>query len=303
VPRRSATALIGLTVLATLAFPASGAADTKTSAQVGAVVTEQSSPNVWLVEITWTSSCSGALPNTNWYGGHLYMIDTVTAERIYVGGVVDTSGHQTVTGKREWPAAAKKRVQHLIPELTIMCYQNSPLSGGPSVTVTGSPIVIPSIFGGGSGGGGGGGGFGGGGGSPTEPLAAGGCVLAVLGTNGADRLEGGAGHEVVIGFGGGDLMKAGDGHDCVVGGSGGDRIDGGRGDDRVTGGSGADLLVDRNGVNAFDAGAGKDSVFARNGARELVRCGSGKDRAQVDRRDRVRGCELVTYRGRIPEVR
>jgi hypothetical protein len=33
-------------------------------------------------------------------------------------------------------------------------------------------------------------------------------------------------------------------------------------------------------------------VRARNGRRELVVCGSGFDRAHVDRRDRVRGCEL-----------
>jgi Ca2+-binding RTX toxin-like protein len=294
--------LIGLIAFTALAWPSVSAADhIKTSAQVSAIVTKQKGTTLWVVEFAWTASCYGAEPGTEWYDGHLYMVDAETGERIYVGGVVNTEGRQTVTEKKEWWVSAKKRPQHLVPELTIGCFQNFPLHGGPDVTVTGNPIVVPPIFGDGTSGGGGGSG-GGAGGGPTEPLAAGGCVLALLGTDGADRLTGGEGHEVIVGFAAGDRIRALGGHDCAVGGPGRDRIDGGRGNDRLTGGTGRDVLVDRFGDNAFDAGSGKDSVYARNGSGDLVRCGPGRDHAQVDRRDRLRGCELVTYAGRIPEV-
>ncbi len=299
--RRRSIALIGLAALSALAWPQVSAANhIKTQAKVGAVVTEQKSANFWVVEITWTASCFGADPGTEWYDGSLYLVDAETGERIDTGGVVNTEGRQSVTETKTWWVSAKKRPQHLIPELTVGCFQNFPLHGGPDVIATGNPIIIPPRFETGAGGGGGSGG--GGGGGPTEPLAAGGCVLALLGTNGADTLTGGAGHEVIIGFASGDRIRAMDGHDCAVGGTGGDRIDGGRGNDRLTGGTGKDVLVDSSGVNVFDAGPGKDSVYARNGSRELVRCGPGNDLAQVDRRDRARGCELLTYSGRIPAV-
>lgn len=301
--RRLSIALFGLAALSALAWPQVSAANhIKTTAQVAAVVTEKKSATLWVVEITWSASCFGAEAGTEWYDGSIHLLDADTGERIDAGGVVNTEGRQTVTETKIWWVSAKKRPQHLIPELTVGCFQNFPLHGGPDVTATGAQIIIPPIFGNGAGGGGGGGGGGGPGGDPTEPLSAGGCVLALLGSNGADTLTGGAGHEVIIGFASGDLIKAMDGHDCAIGGTGGDRIDGGHGDDRLTGGTGKDLLVDRFGLNAFDAGPGRDSVFARNGARELVRCGPGNDRAQVDRNDRARGCELVTYRGRIPQL-
>jgi Ca2+-binding RTX toxin-like protein len=61
----------------------------------------------------------------------------------------------------------------------------------------------------------------------------------------------------------------------------------------LTGGRGADELVGGAGVNRYDAGAGNDVVNAANRRAELVSCGSGRDRAVVDRSDRVRGCERV----------
>jgi Ca2+-binding RTX toxin-like protein len=66
------------------------------------------------------------------------------------------------------------------------------------------------------------------------------------------------------------------------------------GSDRLTGGRGDDTLFGGPGVNHYDAGPGKDVVDARNGQRELVRCGSGRDQARVDRSDRVVGCEVVS---------
>jgi Ca2+-binding RTX toxin-like protein len=55
----------------------------------------------------------------------------------------------------------------------------------------------------------------------------------------------------------------------------------------------ANTLVGGPGFNRFDAGAGNDVINARNGRAELVSCGSGRDRARVDRSDRVRNCERV----------
>jgi hypothetical protein len=43
-------------------------------------------------------------------------------------------------------------------------------------------------------------------------------------------------------------------------------------------------------------GGGRDRVKARGGGRNVVRCGKGRDKAVVDRRDRVRGCEKVRRR-------
>jgi RTX calcium-binding nonapeptide repeat (4 copies) len=282
--------------LLTLGWPAPSPADhVTTSASVSAQVTERRSAGLWTVEIRWSATCRGAAPGTAWYDGDLYMIDVETGERMYVGAVVDTSGRASVSGRREWFASSRERPWVLKPELTIGCYENFPLHGGPDVTVTGNPVTIPPRFSGGSGGGGSGNGAGGGGGNqdPTEPLRPNGCLAAVLGTNRADRLEGGDDGDVMIGFAAGDRIRGLHGHDCLVGGTGGDRMDGGEGSDRLTGGGGGDRLVDRDGVNAFDAGPGNDFVDARNGARESVRCGSGVDRARVDSDDRLRGCEQV----------
>ena len=68
-----------------------------------------------------------------------------------------------------------------------------------------------------------------------------------------------------------------------------DKLRGGKGDDRVIGGTGKDLLT---------AGGGRDVVSSADGERDRVRCGRNRDRATVDRLDKVRGCEKVRVRGR-----
>ena len=102
---------------------------------------------------------------------------------------------------------------------------------------------------------------------------------------------------MIFGFGGNVRIRGRRDHDCLIGGSGNDRLYGERGNDRLTGGRGRDVLVGGRGRNAYDAGPREGLVNARNGKRELVRCGRGRDRARVDRRDRVRSCERVS-RGR-----
>jgi hypothetical protein len=113
---------------------------------------------------------------------------------------------------------------------------------------------------------------------PTPPRAAG---HTRRGTRHADRLAGGKGADVLIGLAGDDVLR---------GGAGADRLDGGAGDDRLIGGAGRDVLL---------GGRGRDRLEARDGTRDVIRCGSGRDVAVVDRRDAATGCERV-LRPRAP---
>jgi hypothetical protein len=292
--RRAIAPVLASIILAAsyLAVPAP-ADHLRTTGSVSAQVKELRGTDYWSVDIPWTAACTGAKPGTAWYGGALHMIDVDTGERHYVGGVVNTSGAASVSETREWAVSAIDRPQTLVPELTVGCYENFPLHGGPDIVATGAAILIPARLSGrrGGGGGGTGGGDGGGRNDPTRALGADGCRAAVIGTNGPDRLDGGQAGDVMVGFAAGDRLRGRAGHDCLIGGSGRDRLEGEEGDDRLTGGPGGDRLTDDKGTNAFDAGPGGDLVDARNGARETVRCGPGHDLVRADRRDRLRGCE------------
>jgi hypothetical protein len=100
-----------------------------------------------------------------------------------------------------------------------------------------------------------------------------------VGTSRADRLVGTDGPDELRGLGGNDRLSGLAGNDRLSGGAGNDRLTAGRGTDTLLGGSGSDVLS------------------ARDGRRDTVDCGSGRrDRAIVDRHDRVRGCERVSRR-------
>jgi Ca2+-binding RTX toxin-like protein len=287
--------LLACAAVLALLVPAASLADhIVTAGNVSARLKERRNTDFWTVEINWGGSCNGAAAGKAWFDGDIYMIDADTGERIYVGGVGSTSGERIVSGTRDWFVSSIERPRRLFPELTLTCYENFPLHGGREVVVTGSSVLIPQAF---SGGGGGGGGDFGSSGDPTDPLGSGGCSAAIVGTDDPDTLSGGGGGDVVLALGGGDRVNGGGGHDCLLGYAGGDVLRGQAGSDRLTGGRGADLLDGGPGVNAYDAGPGRDVVEARNGKRELVRCGSGRDRARVDRRDRVRACERVSRPG------
>jgi hypothetical protein len=96
------------------------------------------------------------------------------------------------------------------------------------------------------------------------------CANPLIGTPGADRITGGRGGDRIRGRGGDDVLRGGRGRDCISGGTGNDRIFG---------------------------GSGRDRISAVDGTRDFVNCGSGFDRARVDRRDVVRRCESVTRVG------
>ncbi len=71
-------------------------------------------------------------------------------------------------------------------------------------------------------------------------------------------------------------------------------LSGGSDRDQLFGESGNDVLRAGDGRNLLDGGSGNDRLEARNGERDDVRCGAGKDRAIVDRIDRVSGCESIS---------
>jgi hypothetical protein len=105
---------------------------------------------------------------------------------------------------------------------------------------------------------------------PLEP-----CSQSVRGTRRDDVLSGGPGPQSIRGHGGDDRLRGAAGDDCVIGNLGDDRLDGGADRDVLRGGKGGDVLRSLDGV------------------RDRISCGRGRDRARVDRIDRLEGCEKV----------
>jgi Ca2+-binding RTX toxin-like protein len=106
---------------------------------------------------------------------------------------------------------------------------------------------------------------------PPKP----GCDTLVRATDGPDVLAGTSFGDLIDGGAGDDDISGLEGDDCLIGGDGGDRLDGGGGPDLLWG---------------F---AGPDRMRVRDGTADNVRCGPGRDRARVDRKDLVHGCEKV----------
>jgi Ca2+-binding RTX toxin-like protein len=90
---------------------------------------------------------------------------------------------------------------------------------------------------------------------------------------------------VLIGGSGNDIIRGSRLGDFILfGGAGRDRIAGKDGDDRIVGGRGRDLV---------SGGRGPDLIKVRDSSRDIVRCGSSRDRVTADARDRLRGCEVI----------
>jgi hypothetical protein len=95
----------------------------------------------------------------------------------------------------------------------------------------------------------------------------------------------------------GDRLRGRDGGDEIDGFGGADRIEARGGDDLVRGWDGADALYGGGGRDQLSGGPGRDRLFARDGELDRVACGTGFDRAVVDRADDVaRNCERVSRR-------
>jgi hypothetical protein len=119
------------------------------------------------------------------------------------------------------------------------------------------------------------------------------CRGVLSGSSGDDSLRGSASADAVYGRSGDDRLAGLAGADCMSGGSGDDVLSGGAGDDSLEGDKGADVIRTGAGSNVVRGGSGRDAISARNGRSDAVDCGSGRDRATVDRTDRVLGCEVV----------
>ncbi len=115
------------------------------------------------------------------------------------------------------------------------------------------------------------------------------------GRGGNDRIEGSLGNDHLDGGDGQDVIFGGYGDDKLIGGPGADWLRGDEGHDHVFGDDGPDR-IGAEGGDWIDAGPGNDAVFARNGARDVIHCGSGIDRAVVDRNDVAIGCERLSRR-------
>ena len=146
-------------------------------------------------------------------------------------------------------------------------------------------------------------------GTGNDTLGGGAGNDRMSGNEGADRVAGNAGNDRIGGNEGNDRIDGGDNSDRINGNSGNDRLAGGRtgndrlsgnsGNDRLAGGSGRDRLVGGTGRDRLSGGGGNDRLNTRNRRRgDRANCGAGRrDRASVDRGDRVRGCERVRPSG------
>jgi Ca2+-binding RTX toxin-like protein len=134
----------------------------------------------------------------------------------------------------------------------------------------------------------------------------------VMGTERDDVLVGTQLADVIVGLGGNDRLKArspgyvgdtllgGEGDDILLGGYRGDILKGGSGDDRLIASLSGDWLYGGRGRDTIQAGGGRDEIYARDGRRDVISCGTNRNRASerdqvwADRYDDVaRDCELV----------
>jgi len=120
------------------------------------------------------------------------------------------------------------------------------------------------------------------------------CANRRRGTRRAETLTGTIAGDNLFGLGGNDVLNGLAGDDCLTGGAGNDRLNGGRGKDTLRGGAGNDRLNGGAGKNRYSGGSGNDRINAANRRTERIDCGRGRrDRVRADRKDRVKGCEVV----------
>jgi hypothetical protein len=108
---------------------------------------------------------------------------------------------------------------------------------------------------------------------------------------------GGSGDDrVSAGLNAGGTLQGESGDDVLIASRLADNLIGGPGNDRLVGGRGSDRFDLHEGVRGRDlilAGPGRDQINSRDANRDRVRCGPGRDRVTADRKDRLRGCEVI----------
>jgi len=147
-------------------------------------------------------------------------------------------------------------------------------------------------------------------GTPGDDVLAGTPNADIMcGLDGNDRISGGGGDDLIGGGAGRDRIRGGDGRDTVLGGRGRDAAFGGRGDDVLHGNFANDLLRGQSGDDHVSGEGGRNRLFGNAGDDALIATlnrrgvdrvdgGRGRDRARVDRGDRVRSALPRFRRGR-----
>lgn len=98
----------------------------------------------------------------------------------------------------------------------------------------------------------------------------------IVGTPGADILNGTGGDDIICGLAGNDIITGGGGDDLIVGNGGADTIQGGGGKDTINGGGGDDA-IDGNRKNDVIRGGGGDDTLRGNRGNDTLRGGGGRD--------------------------
>ena len=101
-------------------------------------------------------------------------------------------------------------------------------------------------------------------------------MAIVVGTNGADDLDGTANNDLIIAGNGDDTIDGGDGHDLIFAGNGDDTVDGGDGNDVIVAGNGDDTVDGGDGHDLIFGGRGDDTIMGGDG-NDLIFGGSGDD--------------------------
>ena len=109
----------------------------------------------------------------------------------------------------------------------------------------------------------------------------------ICGRGGADRIDGGPGDDLINAGWGSDVVRGGDGNDTILAGPGLDDVEGEGGNDLIRGGQGGDRLVGNGGNDTIYGGDRRDRLFGFAGDDQLfggsgndnIRGGAGTDRA------------------------
>ena len=109
---------------------------------------------------------------------------------------------------------------------------------------------------------------------PAPPAGCHGVLATIVGTRGADRIQGSMRRDVIVARGGSDTIHALGGNDLICAGQGHDRVFGQGGRDAMFGGRGNDVVIGGHGRDAMYGGLNRDRCNGQGG------------------RDRASSCEL-----------
>jgi RTX calcium-binding nonapeptide repeat (4 copies) len=98
-----------------------------------------------------------------------------------------------------------------------------------------------------------------------ENAIGGGGNDVLLGTSGANWLQGNVGADYLRGYAANDTLEGGAGTDTLLGDAGNDTLDGGTEDDKLSGGANNDTLYGGAGADQLQGGLGRDTLYGDTG--------------------------------------